>query len=318
MKKYTLQKRKINLGPLAITLPTITFGQGPKMVGLVLGVHGVETTGLFLLQKLVEKESELKNEVRVISSANPSGLLLASRLGELDLPVNIKDPNRSFPGKINGSVQERVSAAVLEIISDCDFVLDIHNFSNLGQTFPILSLEGIDNSQGASVETLNFLKSLGMDFAFLIDTKQAERREFSGTLNEALNKEGIPNLSLELPPIEFLAESDLEILAGKVIRAINNIGKRANHEVKLPKLINTEIVRSERVGIFTPALKPPKEVKKGEVLGTIFDPFNLETIKIKSPRDGLLVVLKRKDFVRVGEFLFEIVREVKPKIVYKT
>ena len=173
------------------------------------------------------------------------------------------------------------------------------------------------NQVEVSLEVINFLKSLEMDFAFFIDAKQAEKRGFSGTLNEALNKKGVPNLSLELPPIEFLAEGDFDNLTTKLTKAINDIGGKTEDRNRLPKLINTQITRSEKVGIFTPAVKPPLEVKKGEVLGTIFDPFTFEVIEIKSPKDGLLVVLKRKDFVRVGEFLLEIGWEVQPKLIYQ-
>lgn len=306
----------INLGSVKLTLSSLTLGKGPQRVGLVLGLHGGETAGLYLLEKLSKKESQLRNRVKIIPSANPSGLLLASRYGQLDLPVNIKDPNRSFPGSEEGSVQERISTAILELVNDCDFVLDVHNFSNLGQAFAIVSLEGLSENFGqnpSDLATLNFLKSLKMNWAFWVDQKQAEQRGFRGTFNEALNQRGIPSLCLETPAIEFLSEKELESLSQKLIVAINRVGKKGEIEGRMPKLIQTKIIRSQRSGIFFPKLQPPVEVKRGTFLGTLFDPFNLETIDIQSPQDGLLVVLKRKDFVRVGEFLMEIGWEVRPK-----
>jgi len=204
---------------------------------------------------------------------------------------------------------------ILEQLKSCDFVLDIHNYSNLGGPFPLLALEGIafeDFKGQLKEESLKFLGNLKSQFAFFVDAKQAEQRGFNGTLNESLNKLGTPNLGLEMPSIEFLNEKTIDQMVNSLITAINNVHLNNKSVLKLPKLINTKVTKSERAGVFTPLILPPCPIKAGQKIGTLFDSFTGLTFSIKSPTSGLLVVVKRKNFVRVGEFLFEIGSRIKP------
>lgn len=315
-----IKQLSLNLDLLTLQIPVLEFGQGPKKIGLVCAVHGVETTGLFLVKKLLENQNQLKNQIKVIAGANPSGLMTKSRFCGLDLEVDLKDPNRSFNNKADGCVQERLNALVLDEVSDCDFVIDIHNFSNIGKPFPILSLEGIDQ---VSQQTLTALEIFEPEVVFLSNQKQAEKRGFSNTFNEALNKKGIDNLCLEMPAIDLFADQELDGLTQKLIAMVNSVGgvkktplfaKVTGDKQKVIKLsskfINTEIVRSEKAGIFMPTVFPVTKIKKGDVLGALFSFFDGQEIEIKSPKDGLLIVIHRKDFVRVGEFLLEVGNKV--------
>lgn len=314
MQNLNIQKKKIKLGPLDLNFPILNFGKGPKTIGIVVGLHGVETSGFYVLKELLALKGSLTNKVKVIAGANPPGLVMLSRFNELDLPMDVKDPNRAFPGDPKGSVQSQINTLVLKELGGCDFVLDLHNYSNLGGIFPILALEETSESKFKGTlkeETLGFLNKLAPDFAFFANTKQAAARGFSGTLNESLNQLGTPNLSLEMPGIEFLQESQIKNLAKSIVSAINGGGEKGK-SIKAPKLINTEITRSGVAGVFTPKVFPPKTVKKGELLGEIFDPFQGKVLPVKSPKGGLLVVIKKKNFVRVGEFLFELGQEVEP------
>lgn len=316
-KNFKVQKLQLELGPIDLNFPILNFGQGQKTIGLVVGLHGVETAGFFVIEKLFQKRKRLANKVKVILGANPSGLTVNSRFNSLDLPMDVKDPNRSFPGKPFGSVQERINDLILKEIKNCDFVLDIHNYSNLGGPFPLLALEGIafeDFKGQLKEESLKFLGNLKSQFAFFVDAKQAEQRGFSGTLNESLNKLGTPNLGLEMPSIEFLNEKTIDQMVSSLITAINNVGSHNKSVLKLPKLINTKVTKSEQAGVFTPLLLPPCPITAGQKIGTLFDSFTGLTFSIKSPTNGLLVVVKRKNFVRVGEFLFEIGSVVKPAL----
>lgn len=317
MNSIKIEKKQINLGPIDLNFTSLTIGKGPKTVALVLGLHGVETSGMFVAQKLIERRSQLRNKVKIVTSANPSGLILASRFNGLDLPMDFKDPNRSFPGSPTGSIQGRINDFILGEVKDCDLVLDIHNYSNLGGPFPLLALEGIDEKdfKGKFKElSLGFLKDLSFPFIFFVDVWQAKQRGFSGTINDALNKLAIPNIGFEMPAMEFLNDKTIKNILQAFIRATNEFGKKPKINLKDFNFINTEVERSEIAGIFTPLVTPPAEVKKGMVLGNIFDLANAKKIPIKSPKSGLLVVIKRKNFVRVGEFLLEIGWKVKPRL----
>lgn len=309
-----IKQLSLNLDLVNLNVPVLEFGQGPKKIGLVYAVHGVETTGLFLIKKLLENQDQLKNQVKVIAGANPSGLMTKNRFCGLDLDVNLKDPNRSFNNKPDGCVQERLNALILSEISDCDFVIDIHNFSNIGKPFPILSLEGTNQ---ISQQTLNTLKVLDPEVVFLSDQKQAEKRGFSNTLNEALNKKSIDNLCLEMPAIDLFTDQEFDDLTQKLIAMVNSVGegqkikKSTNQQINQGlTFINTEIVRSKKAGIFMPTIFPITKIKKGDIVGTLFSFFDGQEIEIKTPKNGILLVIHRKDFVRVGEFLFEIGYEV--------
>lgn len=113
--KKTLQKSKI-----------ITFGSGPAVFNLVVGVHGNEQAPVkaaLMLEKYLRKNA-MEGNFRLIF-ANVLAIQKHKRFAETDL-------NRCFPGRKKGVYEERLAYDLYPILKNTPFNFDFHS-----TTFPV-------------------------------------------------------------------------------------------------------------------------------------------------------------------------------------
>lgn len=96
---------------------------GPT-VSIVCGVHGDEGPwgALAVLHALRRPRADLRGRLRVVFAANPTSVAADTRCSPLDQ----LDLNRVFPGSANGSHSERLAAALAELTSGSDVLIDLH------------------------------------------------------------------------------------------------------------------------------------------------------------------------------------------------
>lgn len=98
-----------------------TIGNGDPVVGLVAAMHGNETVGLKIFEKL-------KNDIQI-----RKGTLILITANTLALKKNIRyiddDLNRVFPGKLDGNNEEKLAYQLVKIGKDIAFMVDIHSCS---------------------------------------------------------------------------------------------------------------------------------------------------------------------------------------------
>ena len=98
---------------------------GPRL-SLIAGVHGSEYAPILALQRLrgLLDPAQLEGTVVLVHAANvPAFEGRTVYFG----PIDRKNLNRSFPGRADGSITERIAhALVQEVIASSDYVMDIH------------------------------------------------------------------------------------------------------------------------------------------------------------------------------------------------
>ncbi len=85
---------------------------------LNIGTHGNEKIGLRVAKEI--NKLNIPSKTLEIQVANPKALELGKRFVESDL-------NRSFPGKKNGTYEERLALKLSKKIKSADIVIDIHS-----------------------------------------------------------------------------------------------------------------------------------------------------------------------------------------------
>ena len=94
------------------------LGKKPgSKVAFVACQHGDEPIGKLVIDKLLKEKIEQGSMSLII--ANPKALAKNKRYLEKDL-------NRSYPGKQNGKLEERIAFALYKRLKDFDYVFDIH------------------------------------------------------------------------------------------------------------------------------------------------------------------------------------------------
>lgn len=104
---------------------------GPK-VAIIGGIHGDEIAGWHCATDLLER-NDFKGEVLIIPKAN----ILATVLDERYPGINNKgiyqgitysDLNRSFPGKVDGTITEQLAYIIIQELTNFDpqYIIDLH------------------------------------------------------------------------------------------------------------------------------------------------------------------------------------------------
>lgn len=109
------------------------YKKGPRLL-LLAGIHGDECEPMLALaqMRLQIDAAHLRGRVTLIPVANESAFARGSRVGEDGL-----DLARTFPGKSDGSITERLAAELTAEIHDTDFFVDLHTGGNRVNILPM-------------------------------------------------------------------------------------------------------------------------------------------------------------------------------------
>ncbi len=118
--------------------------------------HGHETVGLGVINTL--KEIKVKNGTLILNVANERALEQKTAFTESDL-------NRIFPGKSDGTYEERLAHLIKPVIDTCDIVIDIHstNTTDPGEE-SMLIVTKLDEATKKIIETISPPKVLVMEY----------------------------------------------------------------------------------------------------------------------------------------------------------
>lgn len=306
--KQEIKKLKIGeVGILPVELPVICLGKGrPK--GLIIATqHGGEYSGLFVIKKLLRKLQNLNGSLLILPVANPFGQIF----GQRNETIDNKNLNRLFPGNKDNDFSQRLAVAIFSIANGADFVIDLHNFT--GRISPFIGILVIAKKRTAG-KSKEMARTLGPDLIWQINLKLKGDRGFAGALSTELIKKGIPTLSIEMPPLTFLKARQL----GRIVKGILAVlalfkmikpSKRQNKINKIP-VFTIKTFYADQSGLFEPFEKPLSRIKKGQKIGLITSVIDFSEKQIASPINGQLISIKNKDFIRTGNKIFSIGKQI--------
>lgn len=306
MKKKVSNLKIGEIGILDISIPLIKIGSGKPKVLFLVGIHGNETSGLFVIQKFLEKLKLKTGELDIITATNP----LAQSLKQRETPVDLKDLNRTFPGNKDKDFTSRLAAKIFAEAKKCDFVIDLHTFEDPS---PIVAIFMNHGDKKIKKESLKFIKALQPDIIWRLSTQTKEEERLSGALGPKLAEGGVSNFAVEIPECSRITEEELDRVTVGLLNVFSllgmvDVGSNLTQN-KIP-IFERRQVHADVSGLFIPQKTLLKKVKKGEVVAEIISIKNFTKTKIKSPFAGPLIVLKDKDLVNTGDTLFTIGKKV--------
>jgi predicted deacylase len=127
-----------------VNVPLVVLsGQGEGLrvdlrprVALVAGVHGDEVEGQYALQDLAQEldPGDLYGTIVLVLCANPRAACpRRGGPGTRCAPEDGVDLNRAFPGDPQGSISQRLAAALFELARGADSVITLHGWSTPGE-----------------------------------------------------------------------------------------------------------------------------------------------------------------------------------------
>lgn len=270
---------------------------GPSLL-VCAAVHGDEINGVEIIRRLVNQSSlkRLRGTLIAIPVINVYGMIHQSRY----LPDR-RDLNRSFPGSDKGSLASRLADLLMnEIISKATNVIDLHTGAVHRSNLPQIrgNLDDPDTH------------ALAHAFAVPVMIHSKVR---DGTLRESVAAAGIPIIVYEAG--EALRLDEFCIRVG--VRGINNVmsalnmlppKKKTKKKFKPYIALSSTWVRAPISGIMLNNTKLGASVKKGDLLGTVADPFGQKHAVITAGCSGVVIGRTHLPLVNEGDALIHIAR----------
>lgn len=297
--------QSLNIDIAIARLPTHTlidlpiFIQRAKEDGPVVlisgGVHGDEINGIVAVRRMLEENliNLVKGTVIFMPLVNVYGFLSNSRT----FPDG-RDLNRSFPGSKRGSLASQIAFILSnEIIPLIDYGIDFHTGGRMLSNYPQIRVDYKDKKGmelATAFGTHYILNSPHIDKSF---RKEAYKRR-----KHILVYEGGESMRLDDYAVE-------EALLGTQRMLIHLEMMKGKAQPKPTILISeSSWVRAKVSGIFTSIIKLGAEVKKGQILASITDPYGQIKVSVKATHNGHVVGLNNNPVVNSGDALVHVGR----------
>jgi predicted deacylase len=282
-----------------MTLPVqVVHGRSSGPVLFVsAAVHGDEINGVEIVRRLLNSRSlnNLRGTLLAVPVANPFGFIQRARY----LPDR-RDLNRSFPGKIKGSLAGRLAHLFMtEIGSRCDFGIDLHTGSNFRSNLPQI------RACLADAKTIELASAFGAPIVV-----PSELRE--GSLREAVAALGKPVLVFEGGEALYFNESVIRTGLRGILKLMRHTGMlAADKRAKFREPIitaRTSWVRANMSGTFSLKVKLGDLVRKGNVLGILSDPFGDDREEVRAPFTGVIIGQLNLPLAHEGDALIHLAK----------
>lgn len=301
-KEHGLFEISRRAGGGAIGLPVIIInghGEGPTLC-LDACNHGDEYEGVEAIVRLAKNIDPRKLNGNLICIPVLNVMAFEAGLRVNPYEYYRIDMNRSYPGKNDGWLTERIAFRYFEeIVTKSDYVISFHGG---GTYLSPCEFTIYASGYGAVSETSRELaRFFGLKFISVM--------KFGGSFTIEVAKRGIPSIVAEIG-----AHSDRYTRREYYVRlgmdGVINVMKHLDMldgKAKIPKgqvYLDSNIVRARKGGLWVPRIEVGKSVSKGQILGEIFDLFGEKIESIESPLDGVAYV--RWDFpaIQAGSYAY--------------
>ncbi len=235
------------------------YGEGSPKVFFTGGIHGGESTGIYVAQrvmKFIEENGLQQGTVKVLPIANPTAFRRLQRTS----PYDELDMNRIFPGREGSAPTLEVANVIWKEALDQDYIVDLHCCGVHGASYTL-----------AVYNEFDYAKDLA---SMLSIPRIIESGGTRGQLFVNACEKGIPAVIIELPGGGQGGVIDLDAAEEcyqALINLLRQFGMVAGEAVKPTPAFYGKLqpVQSKIAGAFLPAVKVGEPIEEGQVLGTV-------------------------------------------------
>ncbi len=279
-----------------------------KRISIVTGTHGDELDGQYVcyevIKRIKEHPEKLKGIVDVYPDINPLGLDTGSR----GIPMFDLDMNRTFPGDMNGAMNEHIAAGIVNDIIGSDLCLDIHSSNIFVKEVPQVRL-----NEEHSDKLLPYAKMLNADFVWIYSSITV----LDATLAYSLNHCSVPTLVVEMGVGHRIDLNYCRQLIDGIFNVLIHMGIWEDEPITVQEpIISTEgqvdFLTAYETGVFVAQIRQMGRVSMGTHIGDIIEPIEGRIIqRVESPTDGIIFTLRENPIVYKGALLARVYSERK-------
>lgn len=278
--------------------------EGPVFT-IIAGVHGYEYPPIIASQELIQEINPelLSGTIIILPLSNPESFY--SRTPFLN-PQDSLNLNRVFPGKVDGSITERIASFITkDIIAVTDIFIDIHGGDANEDLLPFICYYNNESNPKETEAAKRLTESSGfkyiVSYPYTLKENQAAKYAFKQAVQD-----GKVALSIECGKLGNLQNDAVLLIKEGVynmLGAMNMYKKGQNSESGFIKLTKQAYIRSKDKGIFSSTFSAGDQVQAGETVGYIKNDFGKILTEIITPNTGIILYKIGTPPVNKGETL---------------
>lgn len=288
------------------------FGRtGAEPAACILGaVRGNEMQQMYICSQVIRALKELEangcinagKKILVIPVVNSMGFNVNRRF----FGVEDMDINRGFPGKEDGDSIDRIAYGIFEKIRDYSYGIQLTSFFMTGEFVPHVRMMET-GYQNTSLANLFGLPYVVVRKPTPIDTK---------TLNYNWQNDMTAAFSLYTNKNDAIDEASAKQAVSAVLRFLTRMGiiRYESHSGYISHVImenDLSDVHVESGGIFRGLVKPGEDVRYGQLLAEVVEPYEgfvKETIT--APTDGIVFFAHTEALVSQGDIAYRLIHRL--------
>lgn len=284
------------------------FGEGKKTMAIVGAMRGDEVQQQFICSQIVKNLIELEksgklvagHEILVIPSANHFSMNINKRFWAMDNT----DINRMFPGYNKGETTQRIASAIFEQVKGYKFGIHLASFYMPGEFIPHVRM------METGYQNIKLAKNFGLPYVLLRKPKPYD----TTVLNYNWQVFGTQAFSVYSGDTDVINKDSAKVAWLSILRFMHNMkivdyNMHPGSNSHILKDGDLQSIISTQSGILYSLRKAGDEIKTGDLLAKILDPFTGETrCTILSPIDGTIFFAHHKPLIHQNTLVYKIVK----------
>jgi uncharacterized protein len=279
---------------------------GPRLT-LMAGIHGCEYPAIAAVRTFMREldTSQLAGSILAVPIASPTSFHGRSAFV---VPEDGRNLNRAFPGRAGGSFSEALAAHIFgTFITGSDLLIDLHGGDLFEALEPFTIYE--DSPQGETARRL----ACAFNFPYVICEQGGDLR---GMTSAAAAEAGIPAIIAEAGGCGLLEDDAVALHLAGLRNALRAAGMFEGEVTPPsgPQQISRDFrwLRCANAGWWQAEIEVGAQVRPGQRLGAILDPFGDEQEVISAPLAGAVAFLTSSPAVADDGLLLAIAGNLTP------
>ncbi len=284
------------------------FGEGEKTLAIVGAMRGDEVQQQFICSQIVKNLLEIEaagklipgHEILVIPSANHFSMNINKRFWAMDNT----DINRMFPGYNKGETTQRIAAAIFEHVSKYKYGIQLASFYIPGEFIPHVRM------MDTGYQNLKMAKSFGLPYVLLRKPKPYD----TTVLNYNWQVFETQAFSIYSGNTDTINKDTAKTAWTSILRFMKNM-KIIDYNIhpgscsSVIKDVDLTTIMSSQSGILYPICSAGDDVKTGDLVAKILDPYTGDTnCSILSPVDGTIFFAHHKPLIHQNSLVYKIIK----------
>jgi predicted deacylase len=293
----------------ALSIPiAVAHGARPgPVLALLAGAHGTEYASIIALEKLIAgiDPGQLSGTVIIVPLLNvPSFQRIVPHLN----PVDGKNMNRMYPGRIDGTQTDRASFLITrQVVEQADHVIDFHG-GDIDESLRPYSYWNKTGRAAQDAISKAMVLAFGLDHIVISPDRPRDPAKAVYFENTATTR-GKPSIIVEAGHAGTVDADDVSLLVDGTFSVLRHLkmypGEPAPvaNPVWIDHLANVE---SAHTGIFYPLVKRGAFVSAGMKIGYVTDYLGKPLFDARAKEGGVVLYVRAVPSINKGETIASI------------